>query len=374
MKRVLHLTYDMGIGGTEQVINQLVRGMDPAQVCHRICVIEGSVGAIGRALQQHGIGIDVLQRQPGFDWRLIKAIRALIKQHKIDIVHCHQYTPWVYGWFSALGTEAKVIFTEHGRFYPDRHRYKAWLINKLMAATTYKITAISKATKAALVEYEFIPEHKIDVIYNGIEPLVSTEEGRAKARQELGLQPGQRVIGTVARLDPIKNQAMLLEAFAVVAPTFPELQLLLVGDGPKRQHLEQLTKDLQLTQRVIFAGFQSPATDYMALMELFLLPSLSEGTSMTLLEAMSLGIPCMVSDVGGNAEVVANGQTGVVLAENSTACLAETLAELWQSAQRLMQYSENSKVAFAKRFSVGRMTESFFNFYSVDQRDRQHYE
>ena len=116
MTRVLHLTYDMGIGGTEQVINQLVRGMDAAQVCHRICVIEGSVGAIGQALQQQGIGIDVLQRQPGFDWRLIKAIRALIKQHQIDIVHCHQYTPWVYGWFAAIGTQAKVIFTEHGRF------------------------------------------------------------------------------------------------------------------------------------------------------------------------------------------------------------------------------------------------------------------
>lgn len=363
MKRVLHLTYDMGIGGTEQVINQLVRGMDPAQVCHRICVIEGSVGAIGQALQQQGIAIDVLQRQPGFDWRLIKAIRALIKQHKIDIVHCHQYTPWVYGWFAAIGTQAKVIFTEHGRFYPDRHRYKAWLINKLMAATTYRITAISKATKAALVQYEFIPEHKIDVIYNGIEPLVSTEEGRAKARQELGIKPEQRVIGTVARLDPIKNQAMILEAFALLAPEFPDLVLLLIGDGPERQNLEHLTNKLKIDDRVIFAGFKSPATDYMALMELFLLPSLSEGASMTLLESMSLGIPSIVSDVGGNPEVVSHGNTGFVLIRNNCENLAKAIKDLIKSDNVLAMYSLKSRSVFSKEYSIKRMNDKFLNIF-----------
>ena len=364
MKRVLHLTYDMGIGGTEQVINQLVRGMDPAQVCHRICVIEGSVGAIGQALQQQGIAIDVLQRQPGFDWRLIKAIRALIKQHQIDIVHCHQYTPWVYGWFAAIGTQAKVIFTEHGRFYPDRHRYKAWLVNKLMAATTYKITAISKATKAALVQYEFIPEHKIDVIYNGIEPLVSTEEGRAKARQELGIKPEQRVIGTVARLDPIKNQAMIFEAFALLAPKFPDLVLLLVGDGPERQNLEQLASKLKIDHRVVFAGFKSPATDYMALMELFLLPSLSEGTSMTLLEAMSLGIPCVVSDVGGNPEVINNQIVGKIFSIKNYYLMGDFITDLLNSKIKSKKAEEIKKL-FSVNYSLNIMVSSYVSSYEL---------
>jgi glycosyltransferase involved in cell wall biosynthesis len=364
MKRVLHLTYDMGIGGTEQVINQLVRGMDPEQVCHRICVVEGAIGAIGQALQQQGIGIDVLQRQPGFDWRLIKAIRALIKQHQIDIVHCHQYTPWVYGWCAAIGTQAKVIFTEHGRFYPDRHRYKACLINKLMAVTTYKITAISKATKAALVQYEFIPEHKIDVIYNGIEPLVSTEEGRAKARQELGIKPEQRVIGTVARLDPIKNQAMILEAFALLAPKFPDLVLLLVGDGPERQNLEQLASKLKIDSRVIFAGFKSPATDYMALMELFLLPSLSEGTSMTLLEAMSLGIPCVVSDVGGNPEVINRTELGIVLKNNNAHVLQCSIVNMLKER---VNFEVFKKIAlhFDSNFSSAYFLNQFLMIYNL---------
>ncbi|SEA58279.1 glycosyltransferase [Alkalimonas amylolytica] len=364
MKRVLHITYDMAIGGTEQVINQLIRGMDKSVVEHRICCIEGSVGAIGQALQQEGIGIEVLARQPGFDWALIKGIRQLIKAHRIDIVHCHQYTPWVYGWFAALGTKAKVIFTEHGRFFPDHHRRKAWLINKLMAATTHKITAISKATKAALVEYEFIPAGKIDVIYNGIEPLVSTEAGRAKARQELGISPEQRVIGTVARLDPIKNQAMMLEAFARLAPEFPDVVLLLVGDGPERHNLEQLAGELKINERVIFAGFKSPATDYMALMELFLLPSLSEGTSMTLLEAMSLGIPCIVSDVGGNPEVVQDGYSGRVLPQNTAMELTTAIVGIVSTPNSDNGMQQAAQDDFQQRFAAAAMCAAFATCYA----------
>ena len=231
-----------------------------------------------------------------------------------------------------------------------------------MAATTYKITAISKATKAALVEYEFIPEHKIDVIYNGIEPLVSTEEGRAKARQELRLKPEQRVIGTVARLDPIKNQAMILEAFSLLVPEFPDLVLLLVGDGPERQNLEQLTNKLKIDDRVIFAGFKSPATDYMALMELFLLPSLSEGTSMTLLEAMSLGIPSIVSNVGGNPEVVSCKFSGEVISDNKYDVLYSSIRVLLK-----MKYTDKNKYLiikeFKKRFSCKVIVENYMSIY-----------
>lgn len=364
MKRVLHITYDMGIGGTEQVINQLIRGIDKTAVEHRICCIEGGVGAIGLALQQQGVAIDILSRQPGFDWALIKGIRKLIKSHRIDIVHCHQYTPWVYGWFAALGTKARVIFTEHGRFYPDRHRYKAWLLNKLMAATTYKITAISKATAAALVQYEFIPADKIDVVYNGIESLISAADSREKARQELGIQPEQRIIGTVARLDPIKNQTLLINAFAELTKEFPDLVLLIVGDGPERDNLEQLANSLGIKNNVIFAGFKSPPTDYMALIALFLLPSLSEGTSMTLLEAMSLGIPCLVSDVGGNPEVIHRPELGDVFPLSTPHALA-AIIQRWLIKNFVPEGKLQRQQIFQQTFSVEVMSQHYLRYYQM---------
>lgn len=370
MNRVLHITYDMGIGGTEQVINQLVRGMDKIEVEHRICCIEGSVGAIGQALQQQGFAIDILSRQPGFDWALIKGIRKLIKAHRIDIVHCHQYTPWVYGWFAALGTKARVIFTEHGRFYPDRYRYKAWLLNKLMAATTYKITAISKATATALERYEFISADKIEVVYNGIEPLVSAKDGIEKARQELGIQPEQQIIGTVARLDPIKNQTLLIKAFAQLTTEFPDLVLLIVGDGPERHDLEKLADSVGLKNNVIFAGFKSPPTDYMALMELFLLPSLSEGTSMTLLEAMSLGIPCLVSGVGGNPEVIHRPELGEVFALTNPQALA-AIIQRWLIKDSASQSKLQRQQIFQQTFSVEVMSQHYQRYYQMANRSQE---
>ena len=169
--RVLHVTFNMGIGGTEQVIRQLVTGFNPQEVYNEILCIDGYVGPIGEDLKARGIRVSAVKRNPGFDRSLIKAIRGHLKAGSFDIVHCHQYTPYLYGWLAARLTGCKVVFTEHGRFHPDRYRYKAALINPVIAMMTPAIVAISSATRDALSRYEFIPKRKIQVIYNGIAPL-----------------------------------------------------------------------------------------------------------------------------------------------------------------------------------------------------------
>ena len=123
-KKILHLTYHMGIGGTEQVIFQLVNNADDSLFENSIVCLEGEVGPIGQQLQESGTQFHILHRNPGFDTDLIKSVRNIIKSENIDIVHCHQYTPYVYGVLASLITSARVVFTEHGRFHPDRY---SWL-------------------------------------------------------------------------------------------------------------------------------------------------------------------------------------------------------------------------------------------------------
>jgi glycosyltransferase involved in cell wall biosynthesis len=166
--KILHLTFDMHIGGTEQVIKNLIEGSNDKQFQMSIFCIEEPIGPFGQMLQEKGISIDSTQRREGFDIKLIKTIRRHLKKHRIDVLHCHQYTPWVYGTLAALGIKTRIIFTEHGRFYPDRTSWKRKIINPLLTLFTDKITAISKATKQALVDFEYIPENKIEVIYNVI--------------------------------------------------------------------------------------------------------------------------------------------------------------------------------------------------------------
>src|SRR5690554_7947260 len=236
--KVLHVTFNMGIGGTEQVIRQLVLGSRGQEVEHEIVCIDGQVGAIGEQMREEGIPVHRVSRTPGFDRKLIGGLRDLIRTRDVSIVHCHQYTPFLYGRLAAMGTDAKVVFTEHGRFYPDRYRYKAALINPVLALSTPAIVAISNATRAALAQYEFMPKNRIQVVYNGIQPLTADAARVAELRKKAGIPQDAFVYGTVSRLDPVKNQVKMLEAFAVCLQNDPSSYLLMVGDGPDRLLLE----------------------------------------------------------------------------------------------------------------------------------------
>ena len=114
--KVLHVTYDMRIGGTEMVIKNIIEGSASNNVEMSIFCIEEPLGPWGLSLKENGISVTSYSRAPSFDLQLVRSLRRHIKRCSIDVVHCHQYTPWVYGALASLGTKAKVIFTEHGRF------------------------------------------------------------------------------------------------------------------------------------------------------------------------------------------------------------------------------------------------------------------
>ena len=130
---------------------------------------------------------------------------------------------------------------------------------------------------------------------------------------ELGLSPDYRYIGTISRLEPIKNQTMMINAFFKVKQKIPDIRLILIGDGAKMQELKHLAKKLGIEDDIIFTGFIDNPQRFITVFETFLLSSFSEGTSMTLLEAMSLAKPCVVTNVGGNPEIVKDKKTGLLV-------------------------------------------------------------
>ncbi len=364
--RILHVTFNMGFGGTEQVIRQLVTNLDPQRFQCEIACIDGEVGAIGKAMEiETGIRIHARQRGPGLDWKTILWLRRLIKSGDFDIVHCHQYSPYTYGWFAHWGTGARVVFTEHGRFHPDEYRKKARLINPIIAHTSHKLIAISAATREALAEYEYLPRDKMAVIYNGIAPLTVNEDKRGILKTELGLHPGETVIGTVARMDAVKNQALMLKATRALLDKKYKVRLLLVGDGPERENLEALAAELTLGESVIFTGFQSQPARFLSLMDIFLLSSFTEGTSMTLLEAMSLGIPTVATRVGGTPEIVADGETGILTESDNLDEFTDALKLLFEHPDKRERMAHKAKQRFSERFSVSQMVEQYQKLYEA---------
>jgi len=304
-----------------------------------------------------------VSRTPGFDRKLIKNLRDLIRTRDVSIVHCHQYTPFLYGRLAAMGTDAKVVFTEHGRFYPDRYRYKAALINPLLALLTPAVVAISSATRDALAKYEFMSKRKIQVIYNGIQPLKADPARINELRVELGVPADSFVYGTVSRLDPVKNQVMMLESFAQCLKDYPESYLLMVGDGPERYALEALAESLSISERICFTGFINEPAQHLALMDAFLLSSHTEGTSMTLLEAMSLGVPAVVTAVGGNVEVVEHEVSGLITPDAEKTAFAQEMARLQQKTALREQISAAAKARFQSQFSAEAMVKNYLRIY-----------
>jgi glycosyltransferase involved in cell wall biosynthesis len=361
--KVLHVTYDMHIGGTEQVIVNLIKGSDQEQFEMSILCIESPLGSFAEGLLEAGINITSLSRAPGFDASLVKQICKHIKQHNIDIVHCHQYTPYVYGVLGALFTQAKVIFTEHGRFYPDTSSWKRKLVNPILNRFTSQVTAISQATKQALVTYENFPEKDIDLVYNGILGLEPSQDDSQNIAKHLKLNSRELCLGTIARLDPIKNHTMMLKAFKQVLDTGIKVKLMIVGDGDERQNLTDLIEQLALTQHVILTGYEPKPQNHLALMDIYLLPSLSEGTSMTLLEAMSIGKPCIVTNAGGNPEIVEHNITGLVTPNDDEEAYAKAIIYLVSDLQQQKRFGQAAKARFNQLFNISNMVDTYHLIY-----------
>jgi glycosyltransferase involved in cell wall biosynthesis len=361
---VLHVTYDMRIGGTEQVIRNLVEASDPHSTRMSIFCVEEPLGPWGEELRAKGTDIYSCARQPGFDLRVLGALRECLRKNQVDVVHCHQYTPWVYGALASLGLGQKVIFTEHGRFYPDSASPKRRFINPLLAHITDHVTAISQATKQALVDYEYLPANRIRVVYNGIRGLKPQTAASSRLRKGLKIPDGAPVLGSIARFDPIKNHSMMLKAFRIVLDRHPEVRLLLVGDGEERSTIYRIVEELGLTERVVLPGYIPEPALWLEAMDVFLLSSFSEGTSMTLLEAMSLGKPCVVTDVGGNPEIVIAEETGKVTPSDDADAFAlaieDMLGQLSSGSQNLHQRATER---FQAEFTSHAMVDKYMALY-----------
>jgi glycosyltransferase involved in cell wall biosynthesis len=242
-----------------------------------------------------------------------------------SIVHSHNLAAQQYSAAALCGTAVKHIHTEHGtnpHFGGLKNRLRTWLMMKM----TDRVVAVSEDTATALGKNQKIPRSKLLVIRNGVTPYKENNAHRSdELLGELGIDASSVVIGSIGRLAYVKGYDLLLAAFAKLcgesgSPTGrSSAVLLLVGDGPERTALEDKAKGLGVENQVVFAGYREDVAELLNSMDLFVLTSRSEGLSISLLEAMSAGVPVLVTDVGENAEVLNGGECGVMLPADETA-------------------------------------------------------
>lgn len=171
------------------------------------------------------------------------------------------------------------------------------------------------------------------------------------------------MFGTISRLDPIKNQTMMVRAFARCLKQNESLRLLIVGDGPIREELESLAAELGVGEAVIFTGFQPIPQQFLALMDVFLLPSLSEGTSMTLLEAMAFSKPTVATAVGGTPEIIVDGESGSLIANEDEEALVLAMMELSKSESQRDAMGKRARQDYESRFTLPSMVSHYESLY-----------
>lgn len=365
--RRIHIGYvvhSLSPGGTERLAMEMSLEFSKDRRLTVYCLDEP--GAWASDLRARGITVEVLWRQDGFDpgvsWRLAR----LCRRDAVDLLHAHQCTPWFYAALSRLWyRRPRLLLEEHGRFHPEADKPLRRLVNRLLIAPlTHRFVAVSRDIRRRLVRYEGLRAADIDVVYNGIRPLtrLSADE-RMALRRELGWSDDDVVVGTVGRFDPIKNLPLLLRSAATVMAGQPRLALLLVGDGPERATVRALAESLGIAPRTVFTGYRPDARRVLQCLDLFVLPSFSEGTSMALLEAMACGIPVCVTDVGGNPEVVTDGETGRLVPSNDDAALADALADVMAAREKWQQMATKAYDLVSGRFSFERMLEEYDRIY-----------
>lgn len=361
---VCQILHSLRMGGAEVLAARLARQLADRHRFVFVCLDE--LGKLGQDLQAEGFRIEVLTRRPGIDWRSSFRLARFLRREQVDLVHAHQYTPYFYSNLARFFyRRPAILFTEHGRHFPDYPRRKRMAVNRLFLKSCDRVIGVGEAVREALISNEGICPERIKVIYNGVDlaPFQDGTQEREVVRRELGLEAGSLVILQVARLDYLKDHGTAIRTIDRVLQKCPRARLVLVGDGPEEPQIRELVRQRGLEPHVQFLGLRTDVARLLQAADIFLLTSISEGIPLTLIEAMAAGIPIVATRVGGIGEVVADGSTGLLAPSGDHSSLAEQILRLSENAALRRELGAEGRERAWALFSEKKMHASYRQLY-----------
>ena len=359
--RVLSIHWGFSIGGVAQYAANLegVRNYAPIEMS-TVCILNRHRHIDEQTLATLA-NLKIVDRCGPWDLRWLSEITRLITSLKPDLIFTHGFN----GHFAALlsrlfaGSSTKYISSYHGEYHPPT-KLKRMVSGIYNGFTEYymrniasNVVSVADYCKRHLVDRMVEPD-KVCVIHNGIS---STFEhlGVAESKEELGIPNKGQVIGVMSRLDPEKGLAYLLEAHQGITKNMPDVYLVVIGVGSEEKYLKQLAIELEINNRVAFAGFRPNAARYLLALDIFVLPSLSEYHSIGLLEAMRAARAIVATDVGGNTESVRHNKEGLIVKSGDSSALEDAVKTLLSSDELRLNLGRAARERFEKRFTIEKM-------------------
>lgn len=361
---ICQVLHSLTVGGAEVLAADLARRMGDRYRFLFACL--DHLGTLGEELRREGFEVAVIERRPGVDLACMKRLARFWRDHRVSLVHAHQYTPFFY----AMGarkwrSRPPLLFTEHGRWYPDYPRRKRILFNRLMLRRGDRVIGVGESVRRALIDNEGIPPGRVGVIHNGVDVAAFEDAAahRADVRRELHIGDEDLVVAQVARLDHLKDHATAIRTIARVARRRGDVRLLLVGEGPEQEMIEAEVFAHRLDDNVRLLGLRGDVPRLLGAADLFLLTSISEGIPVTLIEAMAAGLPVVATKVGGVAEIVERESSGLLASPGDDEALAEAVLRLAEDRSRREAMGRQGRRRACDLFSQERMHQGYRDCY-----------
>jgi len=361
---ICHIVLSLDVGGLEKVVCTIAT--EQIKLGHNVIIFcLDNIGLLGEQLSTQYIEIICLNRKPGFlDKTVLQKMRTILRNNKINVIHTHNIEPNLYGMIaSILSNNIKTIHTQHG--IPDKFNFVKKTFLKFTGFFLKKFVSVSDTAAENAINYGWVPSPKVDVIINGIDTdaFTSNSNNKTKFREEYNLPKDAIILTTISRIEPVKDHTTMIEQFSIVAKQMTNVYLIIVGDGSKKQEISELIIKHKLTARVIMTGMQIDVKKYLQMADIFLMTSISEGISISLLEGMSSKLIPIVTPVGGNTQIVENNQCGYILDIKQPESLCTILNKILNDSKLFKTISDNARKKVIAKFSKEAMMNKYMALY-----------
>jgi len=379
--KVLRVIARLNVGGPALHVAYLTaglaeRGYDTTLVAGTIARGEESMAFVADAHNVHVETLSDLHREisPIRDLRAILRLARLIRRERPAILHTHTAKAGAVGRIAALlAGDARppiVVHTFHGHvlrgYFGRTMTFGFRTLERWLARTTTSLVAVSPEVRDDLVALRVAPASKFTVVRLGIDlahRIASDGAQRRETRRQMGLRDDAFVVGWVGRMTAVKNTDSLVRALQALVDLGVDARLLLVGDGPDRDHLERYAHELGVMKRCLFLGYQEDVARFYDAIDALVLPSVNEGTPVSVIEALAAERPAVATRVGGTPDIIRDGIDGFLVDPADPDDLAERLAELARDAPRRAAMGAAGRARVLERYAVSRLIDDIDRLY-----------
>lgn len=362
--KIMQITHDLNYGGLQKLVVDISKNLDKSRYQVSVCTLRES-GSLEEELVMSGIKVIKLpSAKNGADYLSFWKLSSILREERPDIIHTHNTQPFIEGGIAAILAKIPVhVHTDHGRQFPDKKRYMfaEWVFSHF----ANQMVAVSENLKEDISKYEGIRTDKIKVILNGIDGnKYKNKIDKNKKRKELNIDNRNNpILGFVGRLSPEKGLIYLIKAMKLLVKEFPNILLLIVGEGALLEELKRETKALGMEQNIRFIGPRSDINEILGILDIFVLPSLREGLPLVLLEAAAASLPIVATDVGGNRQVVKHGTNGLLVKHGDATSLYNAIKKMIMDEAMRKEFGCKSFDLFINNFTIETMIKKYEDIY-----------